>query len=167
MLLETVPAKVDDHDYINYLIAAQRVFTCSGAAKSQPTTPSADASWHQMRDEYLHPVARLVSSKWVGPVLPARRMRTSYTKIHVLRNGVEGYHRGIKQRCRAERSQVREAIKQLAHITLSLKALLRLEFGRVTSGTIWYESKISVVRRAISACLASPVLGLATVCPYY
>lgn len=34
--------------------------------------------------------------------------------------GIEEYHRGIKQCCGVERSQVREAIKQLAHLALSL-----------------------------------------------
>jgi putative transposase len=76
--------------------------------------------------------------------------------------GIEEYHRGIKQCCGVERSQVREAIKQLAHIALSLRAFLRLELERITNGTSWYESKISVVRGAISAYLADPVLVLAS-----
>jgi putative transposase len=76
--------------------------------------------------------------------------------------GIEVYHRGIKQCCGVERSQVRVAVKQLAHITLSLRAFLRLELERLRHGVSWYESKISVVRGAISAYLPSPTLGLSS-----
>lgn len=76
--------------------------------------------------------------------------------------GIEVYHRGIKQCCGVERSQVRAAAKQLAHITMSLRAFLRLELERLRHGVSWYESKISVVRGAIRAYLASPVLALAS-----
>jgi hypothetical protein len=76
--------------------------------------------------------------------------------------GIEVYHRGIKQCCGVERSQVRKAIKQLSHITLSLRAFLRLELSRLRGGTSWYESKISVVRRAVRAYLANPALTLLT-----
>ena len=37
--------------------------------------------------------------------------------------GIEIYHRGIKQCCGVERSQVRTAVKQIGHITLSLRVL--------------------------------------------
>ena len=70
--------------------------------------------------------------------------------------------RGIKQCCGVERSQVRKAIKQLSHITLSLRAFLRLELRRLRGGTSWYESKISVVRGAVRAYLANPALTLLT-----
>lgn len=76
--------------------------------------------------------------------------------------GIEVYHRGIKRCCGVERSQVRVAVKQLAHITLSLRAFLRLELQRLRCGVSWYETKISVIRGAVSAYLASPVLGLAS-----
>jgi len=76
--------------------------------------------------------------------------------------GIEEYHRGIKQCCGVERSQVRLAVKQLAHITLSLRAFLRLELERLRHGVSWYESKLSVIRGAISTYLASPVLRLAS-----
>jgi putative transposase len=76
--------------------------------------------------------------------------------------GIEVYHRGIKQCCGVERSQVRVAVKQLAHIALSLRAFLRLELERLRHGVSWYESKISVVRGAISSYLASPALTLAS-----
>jgi putative transposase len=74
--------------------------------------------------------------------------------------GIEVYHRGIKQCCGVERSQVRDAIKQLSHISLSLRAFLRLERERIRNGVSWYESKTSIIRGAISSYLASPTLGL-------
>ena len=74
---------------------------------------------------------------------------------------IEVYHRGIKQCCGVERSQVRKAVKQLAHIALSLRTFLRLEIERVRHGVSWYESKISVIREAVSSYLANPLLGLA------
>ncbi len=76
--------------------------------------------------------------------------------------GIEVYHRGIKQCCGVERSQVRGALKQLAHISLSLRAFLRLEAERLRRGTSWYESKISVIRGAVGDYLARPVLSLAS-----
>ncbi len=76
--------------------------------------------------------------------------------------GIEEYHRGIKQCCGVERSQVREASKQLAHIAFSLRAFLRLELERVRHGVSWYESKISVIRGAVSSYLANPSLTLAS-----
>ena len=76
--------------------------------------------------------------------------------------GVEVYHRGIKQCCGVERSQVRRAIKQIGHITLSLRAFIRLEINRVRRGTSWYESKISVIRGAVGSYLSNPVFTLAS-----
>jgi len=74
--------------------------------------------------------------------------------------GIEVYHRGIKQCCGVERSQVRDAIKQLAHIMLSLRAFLRLELERIRHRISWYESKISVIRGAVRSYLANPTLDL-------
>jgi putative transposase len=75
--------------------------------------------------------------------------------------GIEVYHRGIKQCCGVERSQVRKAAKQLGHITLLLRAFLRLELKRTSNGTSWYESKLSVIRGAVRTYLANPVITLA------
>jgi putative transposase len=76
--------------------------------------------------------------------------------------GIEEYHRGIKQCCGVERSQVRKAVKQIGHIALSLRAFLRLELHRAMTGTSWYESKISVIREAVRSYLAHPNITLAT-----
>lgn len=34
------PSKVDDTDYIDYLISAQKAFTCTEASRSQPLRPN-------------------------------------------------------------------------------------------------------------------------------
>ena len=52
------PAKVDDNDYINHLIAAQRVFMCTEAARSQPAPPGEDASENQAHDSFYRLLAR-------------------------------------------------------------------------------------------------------------
>lgn len=72
--------------------------------------------------------------------------------------GIEVYHRGIKQCCGVERAQVRRATEQVSHITLSLRAFLRLEHHRLTTGVSWYETKASTVRGAIRSYLANPTL---------
>jgi putative transposase len=73
--------------------------------------------------------------------------------------GIEEYHRGLKQCCGVERSQVRLATKQLSHIALSIRAFLRLELERLRHGVSWYESKTSVIRGAVGACQPSPHSG--------
>jgi len=75
--------------------------------------------------------------------------------------GIEIYHRGIKQCCGVERSQVRTAVKQIGHITLALRAFIRLEINRVNRGMSWYESKISVIRGAVRSYLSNPTYTLA------
>jgi putative transposase len=47
---------------------------------------------------------------------------------------IEGYHRGLKQECHIERCQARKARKQRNHIMLALRAFVRLEWKRYTSG---------------------------------
>jgi hypothetical protein len=75
--------------------------------------------------------------------------------------GIKIYHRGIKQCCGVERSQVRKATKQFGHIMLSLRAFLRLELKRLR-GISWYESKLSVIRGAVRAYLTNPAITLAS-----
>jgi putative transposase len=74
--------------------------------------------------------------------------------------GIEVYHRGIKQCCGVERAHVRKAVEQLNHISLSLRAFLRLELHRSRTGTSWYEAKTSIVRGAIRSYLSNPTLLL-------
>ena len=54
---------------------------------------------------------------------------------------IEDYHRGLKQCCGVERSQVRVGAAQRNHIGLAIRAFLRLERHFFTTGVSWYEAK--------------------------
>lgn len=76
--------------------------------------------------------------------------------------GIETYHRGIKQFCGVERAQVRAAKAQRNHIGCALRAFLRLEYQRWTTGRSWWESKHELLRNAIRTYLAAPTYRLPT-----
>jgi putative transposase len=76
--------------------------------------------------------------------------------------GIEVYHRGLKQRCGVERARVHAARAQRNHITCALRAFLRLEVLRLTTGGSWWESKAAVIRTAIRSYLAAPTYSLTT-----
>ena len=84
------PPQCDGIDDIHFLIAAQRVFTCTEAARCQP--PTEDAQTHEEKR------AELEKQGW----------------------GIEVYHRALKQCCGAERAQVRKAVAILKHLLLGL-----------------------------------------------
>jgi hypothetical protein len=81
---------------------------------------------------------------------------TDRQELETLGWQIETYHRGIKQCCGIERSQVRKAEAQKRHFLLALRAFLRLEAHRVETHQSWYESKVSIVRDAIRSYLANP-----------
>lgn len=70
--------------------------------------------------------------------------------------GAEAYLRGLKQRCGVERAQVRAARAQRAHICGAIRAFLRLEWHRQTTGVSWWTVKTGIVREAVRAYLAAP-----------
>ena len=70
--------------------------------------------------------------------------------------GIEEYHRGLKQHCGVERAQVRAARAPRVHIGCAIRACLRLEWHRQTTGVSWWEAKTSLVREAVRAYLAAP-----------
>jgi hypothetical protein len=70
--------------------------------------------------------------------------------------GIELYHRGIKQCCGIEKSQVRSARGQWNHVLLALRAFVRLEVHRLRTGVSWYEAKAGLIRSAIRSYLAHP-----------
>lgn len=72
---------------------------------------------------------------------------------------IEEYHRGLKQCCSVEKSQVRSARAQRNHIGLAIRAFLRLEVHWFNTGVSWYESKLSIVREAVRSYLAAPWLS--------
>ena len=70
---------------------------------------------------------------------------------------IEVYHRGVKQACGLEKSQVRNTTAQKNHIFLSIRAFLRLEYARIKSSISWYEAKSQIIRSAISSYLSHPI----------
>jgi hypothetical protein len=74
---------------------------------------------------------------------------------------IEEYHRGIKQHCGAERCQARQARAQRNHIGWSIRAFLRLEYHRFTTGVSWFAAKFGIIRDAVRAYLARPLYRLA------
>lgn len=75
---------------------------------------------------------------------------------------IEEYHRGLKQCCAVERCQARTERAQRNHILFAIRAFIRLEWQRLQTGQSWYESKKRVVRQAIRAYTAHPILTLPT-----
>jgi hypothetical protein len=73
---------------------------------------------------------------------------------------VEVYHRGLKQFTGIERGQFRLEISQRNHIGLAIRAFVRLEVHRLNTGTSWFKSKAQIIRVAIRAYLAQPLLTL-------
>lgn len=73
---------------------------------------------------------------------------------------IESYHRAIKQCCGIEKAQVRSAIAQRNHISLALRAFLRLERVSFVSGSSWYHLKTDIIRDAVRAYLAHPTYSL-------
>jgi putative transposase len=69
---------------------------------------------------------------------------------------IETYHRGLKQFCGVERCAARKGIAQRNHIGWAIRAFLRLEHHRITTGTSWFESKLEIIRPAIQQFLAGP-----------
>lgn len=74
---------------------------------------------------------------------------------------VEEYHRGLKQCTGVERCQTRMTRAQRNHIGWAIRALVRLEWHRFTTGISWFEAKTRIIRDAVRAYLARPSLTLA------
>jgi putative transposase len=73
---------------------------------------------------------------------------------------IESYHRGIKQYCGVERCQARRAKAQRNHITMALRAFLRLNHVAFYEGISWFEAKTRILRHAIRQYLANPLYKL-------
>ncbi len=84
-------------------------------------------------------------------------VRTSYA---ALAWDIEHYHRGLKQHCGVERSQVRSGRAQRNHIGCAIRAFVRLEVHRIQTGISWWEAKQRLVRDAIRSYLAQPLYTL-------
>jgi putative transposase len=75
---------------------------------------------------------------------------------------IEEYHRGLKQFTGVEGCQVRAARGQRNHIGCAIRAFVRLEYHRFTTGASWFEAKWSIVREAVRAYLSKPRYRLPT-----
>ena len=73
---------------------------------------------------------------------------------------VETYHRGLKQHTEVERCQARLARSQLNHIGCAVRAFVRLEWHRWTTGVGWLEAKTGIIRAAIRNYLREPKIRL-------
>ena len=73
---------------------------------------------------------------------------------------IEEYHRGLKQCTEVDRCQARLARSQVNHVGYALRAFVRLEYHRFTTGVGWFEAKWGIVRDAVRTYLASPIYTL-------
>ena len=70
--------------------------------------------------------------------------------------GIEEYHRGLKQFTGVERCQARAERSQRNHIGCAIRAFVRLEYHRFTTGVSWFAAKWGIVRDAVRKYLANP-----------
>jgi hypothetical protein len=70
--------------------------------------------------------------------------------------GIEEYHRGLKQHCGADGSQVRYTRAIRNHVGCAIRAFVRLEWQRFTTGVSWFEAKRRIFRDAVRDYLAAP-----------
>jgi putative transposase len=103
-------------------------------------TPDGDTTHWCTNDLTLEPMVRQMFSEWCW--------------------SIEEYHRGVKQFTGVERCQVRSARGQRNHIGSALRAFVRLEYYRFTTGISWFESKWSIIREAVRAYLVQPLYRL-------
>jgi len=75
---------------------------------------------------------------------------------------IEEYHRGLKQFTGVERCQVRSARGQRNHIGCAIRAFVRLEYHRFTTGISWFAAKLAIIREAVRRYLTAPVYRLPT-----
>ena len=73
---------------------------------------------------------------------------------------IENYHRRLKQECGIERCQARAGDKQKSHISLALRAFVRLKWHRYQTGISRYATKWWIIRRAVTADLDNPTYVL-------
>jgi hypothetical protein len=76
--------------------------------------------------------------------------------------GIEEYHRGLKQHTAVERCQTRQSRAQRNHIGLAIRAFVRLEWHRFTTGVSWFAAKLAIIREAIRNFLTQPPFQLPT-----
>jgi hypothetical protein len=73
---------------------------------------------------------------------------------------IETYHRALKQFTGVERGQFRLERSQRNHISLALRAYVRLEFHRWRTRFSIFSSKLDIIRAAVRLYLAHPTYSL-------
>ena len=72
---------------------------------------------------------------------------------------IEEYHQGIKQSTGVEKCMARKAVER-NHISLALRAFLRLERYCFSASISWFEAEVSIIRNAVGTYLAQPLYTL-------
>lgn len=70
--------------------------------------------------------------------------------------GIEEFHRGRKPHTAVDRCQTRQANAQRNHIGFALRAFVRLEWHRFTTGVSGFAAKLGLIREAVRAFLTNP-----------
>lgn len=70
--------------------------------------------------------------------------------------GIEEFHRGLKQHTAVDRCQTRQARAQRNHIGFAIRAFVRLEWHRFTTGVSWFAAKLGLLREAVRTFLTRP-----------
>jgi hypothetical protein len=73
---------------------------------------------------------------------------------------IEEYHRGLKGCCSVDRCQTRMSNAQRNHIGFAIRAFVRLEWHRFTTGVSWFTAKLQLVRDAVRGYLNRPAYRL-------
>jgi putative transposase len=73
--------------------------------------------------------------------------------------GIEEFHRGLKQHTAIDRCQTRMARAQRNHIGFAVRAFVRLEWHRFTTGVSWFAAKLGIIRQAVRGFLAQPTFS--------
>jgi hypothetical protein len=73
---------------------------------------------------------------------------------------IEEYHRGLKGCCSVDRCQTRMSNAQRNHIGFAIRAFVRLEWHRFTTGVSWLAAKLQLVRDAVRGYLTRPAYRL-------
>lgn len=74
--------------------------------------------------------------------------------------GIEEYHRGLKQHCGVDRARARYTRAVGNHIGCAIRAFVRLEWHRLTTGVSWFAAKLGIIRDAVRGYLARPAYCL-------
>ena len=149
--MSTLP-RVEDHDYIQFLIAVQTAFSCNEAARcsgAPDNTPAHDA------------FTRLLTRRTPDTETLWQEVQDFVDKTSGLLviddSTLDKPHARFVEKC-----QARSAMAQKNPILFSLRAFLQLEMARLRTGNSCYETKLSIIRDAIRNFCRSGGLQRAT-----